>query len=190
MIVMSRLRTALWRAVAALVLAASWAMSDGPVRAEEVTAPVFAIIDMQRVLRESVAVKSLTQEIEAQRDTYQSEIREKEDALRAADKELVRQRTILAPDVLAQKRRELEEKVAALQREVNQRKRALDQRFGRGMGQVRKELAAVAKEIAEEYNLDMIMSKAAVVIMKPKFDMTTAALERLNARLPKISTAN
>ena len=55
------------------------------------------------------------------------------------------------------------------------------------MAQVQSELALIAKEIAEERGLDLIVSKAAVVIVKPKLDITAEALKLLNARLPKIA---
>lgn len=182
---MPKRRSTLGGAATGLLLLVSWALLAPPVQAQEAAAPVFAIIDVQRVLRESTAVKSLTQVIGAQRDKYQDEIREKEDALRTADKELARQRTILAANVFAEKRRELEQKVAGLQREVKERKRGLDQLFAKGMSQVRAELANVATEIAEEQGLDLVLSKASVVLVKPKFELTDDVLERLNERLPE-----
>ena len=44
-----------------------------------------------------------------------------------------------------------------------------------------------AKKIAEERDLDLILSKATVVIVKPKFDITNEALRRLNANLPDVA---
>ena len=158
-----------------------------PLAGEEFGAPVLAIIDVQKILRESEAVKALTATIEEQRDKYQEELRQKEGALRAADQELARQRTILSAEAYAEKRRELEQQVASLQRQVQERKKGLDQLFGQGMSQVQNELANVAKEIAEERGLDLILSRATVVIVKPKFDVSNEALQRLNARLKSVS---
>jgi outer membrane protein len=157
--------------------------------AQEPDAPVFAIIDVQRVYRESIAVKSLSRDIEERKGQYQGELRKKEDALRKADQELARQRSILSAEVYAQKRGELEQKVATHQREARKRKRGLDQLFASGMNKVRSELAKIAKEIAEERGLDLILSKATVVIVKPKFEITKETVNRLNARLPEVPLA-
>jgi Skp family chaperone for outer membrane proteins len=54
------------------------------------------------------------------------------------------------------------------------------------MRAVQDELAKVAKEIAEERGLDLILSKATVVLVKPKFVLTREAVRRLNARLPAL----
>ena len=158
-----------------------------PLAGEEFGAPVLAIIDVQKILRESEAVKALTATIEAERDKYQEELRQKEGTLRAADQELARQRTILSAEAYAEKRKDLEQQVASLQRQVQERKKDLDQLFGQGMSQVQNELANVAKEIAEERGLDLILSRATVVIVKPKFDVSNEALQRLNARLKSVS---
>lgn len=157
-----------------------------PLSAEDFESPVFAIIDVQKILRESTAVRGLTARIESERQAYQAELRKKEEAVRAADQELARQRSILTADAYAAKRRDLEQQMAGLQREVRERKRALDQAFGQGMNRIQTELAKVAAEIADQNGLDLILSKATVVIVKPEFEFTAEALKRLNARLPDV----
>jgi len=171
----------------ALMTTVAAAAGGRPAGAQEAQATMLAIIDVQKVLRESVAVKSLTAKIEEQRDQYQKELRAKEESLRSADQELAQQRTILSADAYTQKRKDLEQQVATLQRQVQERKKELDQLFGQGMSQVQNELANVAKEIAEERDLDLILSRATVVIVKPKFDISNEALKRLNARLTTVT---
>ena len=172
-----------------LLAAFLWMAIHSSLGAQDPGPPVFAIIDIQRVLRESIAVKSLSRDIEEKKGRYQGELRKKEEALREADQELARQRSILSAEVYAQKRGELEQKVATHQREARKRKRGLEQLFASGMSKVRNELAKIAKEIAEERGLDLILSKATVVIVKPKFEITKEAVNRLNARLPEVPLA-
>ena len=157
--------------------------------AQEPNSPVFAIIDVQRVMRESTAVKSLSRDIEERKGRYQGELRKKEESLRKADRELLRQRSILSAEAYAQRRGELERKVATHQRAARKRKRGLDQLFASGMSKVQNELTKIAKEIAEERGLDLILSKATVVIVKPEFEITKEAVNRLNARLPEVPLA-
>ena len=57
------------------------------------------------------------------------------------------------------------------------------------MTRVQAELAGVAKEIAEERGLDLILSKATVVLVKPKFELTEEVVRRLNDRLPDLPAA-
>jgi len=158
-------------------------------RAQELAPPVLAIIDVQKVRRSSTAVKSLSRRIAKQKVQHQDELREQERSLRKADRELTRQRSILSPEAYAKKRGELERRVATLQREAQNRKRGLDKVFAQGMAKVQAELNKVATEIAEERGLDLILSKTTVVLVRPKFELTQEAVQRLNARLPDLPAA-
>ncbi len=175
--------------VATLFAAFLWMAIHSGLGAQKPNSPVFAILDVQRVLSESIAVKSLSRVIEERKGQYQGELRKKEEALRKADQELARQRSILSAEVYAQKRGELEQKVATHQREARERKRGLDQLFASGISKVRNELAKIAKEIAAERGLDLILTKATVVIVNPRFEITKEAVNRLNARLPEVPVA-
>jgi Skp family chaperone for outer membrane proteins len=179
----------LLRNVVALVIAVVALGGQPAVRANQAGAPVLAVVDVQKVMRNSVAVKALNQRIEAQRVAYQDELRKKEEALRNADQELARQRTILSAEAFAEKRRELEKQAAGLQREVQERKRALDRMFSEGMARVQRVVSEIAQEIGEERGLDLVLTKATVVIVKPKFDITDDILKRLNERLPEVPAA-
>ena len=184
---MTRPERVLLHFIAAISVVAASLASPEVAKAQEPKAPVFAVIDVQKIIRESTAVKSMTKKIEAQRVQYQAELSKKEEALRNSDRELARQRAVLSAAVYAEKRNELERKVATVQREVREKKKKLDRLFSTGMGKVRNELAKVAKEIAEERGLDMVLYKATVVIVKPKFDITGEALKRLNERLQDVA---
>ncbi len=184
-----RLRQALLPMLAAGLVLLLWAAFPALPRAQELAAPVLAIIDVQKVRRGSTAVKALSKRIAKQKEQHQDALREQERSLRKADQELSRQRSILSPEAYAKKRGELEHRVATLQREAQNRKRGLDKNFAQGMSKVQAELNKVAAEIAEERGLDLILSKTTVVLVKPKFELTEEAVRRLNARLPELPTA-
>lgn len=185
----SWLRHALLPLLAVGLVLLLWTAVQTAPRAQELAPPVLAIIDVQKVLRESTAVKALSRRIEEQKVQHQGELREQERALREADQELARQRSILSPEAYAKKRGELEQRVGTLQRAARNRKRGLDKIFAKAMAKVQTELGEVAKEIAEERGLDLILSKATVVLVKPKFELTQEAVRRLNARLPDLPAA-
>ena len=181
-----QLRHALLPVLAVGLALLLWTAVPAVPHAQELAPPVLAIIDVQKVLRESTAVKALSRIIAKQKAQHQDELREQERALRKADRELTRQRSILSPEAYAKKRGELERQVATLQREAQKRKRGLDKGFAQGMAKVQAELTKVATEIAEERGLDLILSKATVVLVKAGFELTQEAVKRLNARLPDL----
>ena len=96
-----------------------------------------------------VPLHTLRAEIDKQRQAHQTTLREQENALRTADQELARQRAVLSAEAFAAKRKELQEQANSLQQEFVSRQKEMEELFGRGIGQVRKALAEVAREIAE-----------------------------------------
>jgi Skp family chaperone for outer membrane proteins len=184
-----RLRYALLPLLAVGLVLLLWMAVQTAPRAQELAPPVLAIIDVQKVLRESTAVKALSKRVEKQKVQHQDELREQERDLRKADQELARQRSILSPEAYAKKRGELEKRVGTLQRAARNRKRKLGKIFTQGMARVQAELGNIAREIAEERGIDLILSKATVVLVKPKFEITQEAVRRLNARMPDLPAA-
>ncbi len=56
----------------------------------------------------------------------------------------------------------------------------VEELFGRGIGQVRKALAEVMKEIADERGISLILLKATIVLANRELDITEEALRRLD----------
>ena len=165
-----------------------------PARAQDDAGPAAAgdgfiilVIDLQRILREATAVQALQAQVGAAREAFQAEIRQREEQLRALDQELARERPDLPPEVYAQRRQALAEELTALQQAVQERRKQLDQAMTEGMRQVQSALLPIVQSLAEERAADLVLSKASVVLVRPEFEITDTALERLNVGLPSVS---
>lgn len=160
--------------------------APAPLRAQLDRAPITGVIDIQGVLRASTAVQSLSREVEAQRERLQAEMQDREAALRAADVDLAQRRASLTPEAYAKERSSLESEGVALQREAQEERRRLDQRFSQGMAQVQQVLLQISQDIARENDLDLMLAKSTVIIVRPEFDFTDEALQRLNTHLKEV----
>ncbi len=156
----------------------------GPV--EPMPAPVVIVIDFQEVLRNSAAAKSIQQQLERTRSSYQEDINKKERDLRAAEQELGQQRAVLAPEAFQQRRRDFETRVADVQRDVSAKKRQLDQAFEENITKVREQLITIVDELAKETKANMVISRSAIVIVEKKFDLTGEALARLDKKIASV----
>ena len=181
----------LTRRLLTIVLCLAFALvltsSRTPVLAQDGT--VIAILDVERILRDSKAAATLRVEIDKQRQAHQTTLREQENALRTADEELARQRAVLSAEAFATKRKELQEQANNLQQEFVSRQQEMEELFGRGIRQVRQALAEVAKEIADERGINLILLKATIVLASRELDITEEALRRLDERLPSVNFA-
>lgn len=175
----------LFRWLPAFVLAAQ--MMGLEAAAQQAVSPVLAVIDIQAVLRESAATRTIRSQIDKQWAIYQQEITRQENELRAAENELARQETLLAPEALRERRRSFERRSSELQRNVQNRKRQLDRAFRKAMGTVRKSLREVVNEVAKEKGLKVLFRKSSLVFAVPEFEITKEVVARLNDRLPVVS---
>ncbi len=108
----------------ALLAALVWPAESA--RAQQLPPTVAAVIDYQRILREASAARSIREQIEQRRSAYQDEISEEEQRLQEADQAFAKQRSLLTPEALAERRREFEQEVVEVQRLVQERRRELD----------------------------------------------------------------
>ncbi len=156
-------------------------------KAAELKAPLIAVIDVQKVMQESNASKSITKSFEALRDTYQKEISGLEDKLRKGEDELRKQQTVLSPDALANKRRDFEKQVADVQKTVQTRKRVLETTLNDAMAVVHKTMVEVVADVARERGANLVLARQQFVLVDTQLDVTDTVMDRVNKKLPQVA---
>jgi outer membrane protein len=172
------------------VVAAALCLLAGQPRdawAQQLPAAVIAVVDVQYILQEAAASKNIQKQLDAQRQTYQSEISKQEEKLRAVEQELNRHRSDLSTEDFGQKRREFEQQVADVQRTVQARKRVLDQAFNESMSKVRDTVLQIVTEVAGEQKATLVLAKQQVVLAEKSLDLTPVVLDRVNTKLPMVT---
>ena len=156
-------------------------------RAQQMEPTVIAVVDIQRLLHESGAGRSIEQQMDTMRQTFADGISQREAALRQEEKDLQEQAALLAPEVLAERRRLFEEKVVALQRDVRAQQQALEQTYGSGVDQVRQAIIEILSAMVDERGIDLVVPQTAVLVGTRNLDITDEVLARLDARLPSVT---
>jgi len=185
---LTRLSAAFAIALTALALAAPTVRPAAAQGAGEVPL-VVAVLDIQKVMRESTAARAIQAELEEQRETYQAELAQQERKLRAADQDLAADRPTLSQEAFAERREDLEEQATQLRRDVQTRKEQLEAMYNEGMTQIRQALIEVVAEVARERGATLVLSKSQVVMASSAFDITEEVMQKLNAKLPEVSLA-
>jgi Skp family chaperone for outer membrane proteins len=147
---------------------------------------VAAVVDHQRILRDSKAAKSIQQQIEVRRKLYLDQLAKEEQRLNEVGKDLARQRGVLEAEAFAAKRKEYEEAVQALQRASNERRRQLDEALGAANAQVRQALKEIVDELAETRGFNLVLPASAVLLYSPRIDITDEVMARLDRKLPSV----
>jgi outer membrane protein len=172
--------------VATLAAVPVAAQDNKPVSGDAIRAQRIAVVDVDAAMREATAVKSVRAQMKEFSDKYSKEIADEEAALRQADQELLQQRTILSPEVYAQRREEFQQKVAQLQQKAGSLRRAMDQGFNNTMQKIQLVLFEEAAKLARELDYNFVLDRNQVIATIGAFDITEETVKRLNTRLKDV----
>ncbi len=145
-----------------------------------------AVVDIEEIERRAAAAKDIRRQINEYRETLQAEFREKDEQLRTANQELVRQRAILSPESFAEERRKFEARVVDTQREVQIQRQALDNAMKKALKSVEAVLDEVTREVMSETGVTLLLRRQALVYPVESLDITGLLLTKLDERLPSV----
>lgn len=177
-------------AAACLLLLVCWifpaAAQEGEADNSTQQGVTVAIVDFQRVVRESIAAEGIQEQIDVYRQSYQDEFGQIEERLRAIEDELAEARATLPADEFAQRRRDFEEQITEAQQRAQVSRAALDQALEKAMDEVRSTLVDIIAQIARERDANLVLSQSQIILADRELDVTETALERLNEQLPEV----
>ena len=173
---------------AAVALLTSLPLTFGSTAQAQMT-PVLAVVDMDLVVRESNAVRTLESQLLELQERWETELTDVNKqlavTLRAAQEQLnngdIEQEDFRKVQVKTQ--RELQ----ALRQEANARQRKLIQTRRLAETELRRILEEIVIGLASETGANMVLNFSAVVISAEGFDLSVEALRRLNSDIPELN---
>lgn len=174
------------RLVSAALTAAAILSAPGPATAETPGIVKVAVLDIERVRRNAVAVKAIRAQLSGYLDVYRTDTQKEEQEIRTAQEELGRKRQILTPEGYAEERKKLEERLAGAQDRVQRRRQSLERVNNEAMEQVKETLEKIVAELANERQLTLILRKDQLVFSAPMIEITDEVLQRIDVRLPTV----
>ena len=169
-----------------LVLASVFTMmllAPSAARAESTT---IAIVDVEKILAESKAAKSLQAQIQSKKEAFQKEFAAKEKELKATETSLMSEQGKLSAEEFGKKRKAYEEKILETQKLFKKRRGSLDEGLSKAMQSLRKNIVEAAAQVAEEKKFDIILTRESVLIAEKGLDITTEVLTKLDAKITDI----
>jgi len=146
-----------------------------------------AVLDLQRIMKESKAAKSIRSQLESKRDQYQKEITRDEEKLRERDKGLADKRNVLSPEAFDKERKDFQKDVANVQREVQKKRIQLDQAYAKALASVQEEISSIVREMAKKHQFAITFPASQTLFYAEQLDITEEVLNRLDDELPKVT---
>lgn len=148
-----------------------------------------AVVDVQQLMSESKAAKSIRSQGEKLRDKYQKDIDDIQGELKSLEEKLValsKDKDTNQEEFLKQ-REKFQKRLIEGQKEVVQINQKMDQSLKASLNKLRDEIVKIVSDIATEKKYDLIISRADVVIVSKSVDITSTIMKRLNDKISTIS---
>jgi outer membrane protein len=174
---------------AAAIAALLASFATAPVHAQDTAkppVPSIAIVDVEGVMRESLAVKSARNQLDEIAKGLQQEIASEEEKLRSAEQKLQQQRALLTPEKYAEERQAMQVRAAELQQRARQMRTSIDRGMAQTMQRIQIMLFDEVGKLAEELGVNIVLPRSQIVVAVDSFNITDEALNRLNARLKDV----
>jgi outer membrane protein len=143
-----------------------------------------AVVNMQAVMNDSTAVKSIRQPLESKRKIYHAEISKQDSELQKTNIELQKQQSALAKDVFESKFKALQAQATALREESEGKKRILENAASASDVQVQKAFGEIIADLAKEKGFNVALPSMQTLYADPTLDITADVTKRLNEKMP------
>lgn len=166
-------------------------LAPAPVMAAEnapaaAKASTFGIMNMDGILKDSVAGEEIIKAVNAKRKEYETLIAKEEADLKKEKEGIVAKRDKMNEAEFDAQRKAFEQKATTAFKKVQERKQTLDYAFNQSMTKLREEALKIAAEIARTRGLEAVFNDDAVILAETSYDISPEVLERLNKDVKKV----
>ena len=145
-----------------------------------------AIINIQDIMRDSLAAKSVKKKLESKQKSFQKEMSSKELSLTKKERALSAQRDKLKPKEFEAKVKAFRDSAAKAQREVQTKKAKLDKAFAVSLAKIQSTVIGIVKTISKERGVKVVLPTSQLLYADPSLDITKEVLGKLNKKLPNV----
>ena len=180
--------SSLFAAALILLAAASWGPAPRAAAAQEAAPASFLVLDMQAVLRNSTAIRSLEERLRAREENGIEIFTQREQALLAESRELQSQQDVLSPEAFDERIASLNERGEQLAQEAETYAQSLQRFLREGVQEVQDKAFELTEAVAAERGADAVASKDSMFLLNKELEITSLILEQTNAALETTET--
>ena len=156
--------------------------ADAAVAGNEMVVGRIGLIDLEGVLRAASGTAKVRELLDEQRLRFQREFSAKETSLQETERRLLSERDLLSDEAFAERLSSFEAEVAAIQKEIQYRREAIDAAFQEAQQSLRRLAIEIVTDVAREKRLDLVLNKESALIFRPDLNISEEVLTRLNDR--------
>tara|TARA_Y100001935_G_scaffold175423_1_gene145109 strand:+ start:118 stop:726 length:609 start_codon:yes stop_codon:yes gene_type:complete len=145
-----------------------------------------AVVDMQKIVGQSVAAVKVREFIENKKQEFSSELKNEEEELKKLQEDLANQRSIMPPDEFTELEGNFRKRVEGLQQMVAERNQLLEEILSKSVQVIQLEAIKIITDIGKEKGLALTLDTSSVVIAANSINISNSVIELLNINLPEV----
>lgn len=160
-----------------LLLSGGPAFSADPVK--------IGVVDLQKILETSNSGKAAQNELKAQRDKMQADMKQRGSEIQEIESRMQREAMVMSKETREEKEREHRIKVSdfqALQRKYQGDLQEVERKL---MGKLQSDITSLVGDIAKKDGYLLVISNIGVIYSLPSTDITERLIQELNAKSGK-----
>ena len=147
---------------------------------------IVAFIDMQYIMENSLAGKSLKKQLEDIHKKNLTDFKNKEDSLKKREKEAIDKKNVLSEEEFQKEITQLRTDVKNYNAERNDRINSLTKKRLESMEKIVKNLSPIIADFSKENNISIVMDKKNIIVGKTELNITKKILTLLDNKIKKI----
>ena len=145
-----------------------------------------AVVDMQKIVGQSLAAVKVREFIENKKQEFSSELKKEEEELKKLQEDLANQRSIMPPDEFTELEANFRKRVEGLQQMVAERNQLLEEILSKSVQVIQLEAIKIITDIGKEKGLALTLDTSSVVIAANSINISNSVIELLNINLPEV----
>jgi len=146
---------------------------------------VVAIVDMQTIMSQSKAAKSVNAQVQKHRQVILDKLAKLEKDLREREQELQKQAALVSPEALAGKRKEYETKRLE-GKELVQTGRKIDAARNTSLAELQKQVALIIADVAKSHGITVVLPGDVILLADSNINITGEVLAILDKKITQI----
>ncbi len=144
------------------------------------------IIDVEKIIKESSAMRDVQAKIGKKQDEYQKEVAKKQEELESEQKHIEGKRNVLSKEAFEKETLSFEKKLDDLKTFVDKKQNSLKKASMEAMSKVNDKIKDIISDVAKEKDFDVITPASQTLYYKDELEVTDEVLKRLNKKIFKV----
>lgn len=143
------------------------------------------ILDVEKIVKESSAMRDIQKKISNKQDEYQKEVTKKQDELESEQKRIESKKNVLSKEAFEKETKAFEKKIDDLKTFVDKKQNSLKKASMDSMGKVNDKIKDIIADIAKEKDFEVIIPSSQTLYYKDALDISDEVLKKLNKKITK-----